>query len=48
MDYFAGELGISEDELISYTGLSKTRKAVSDLNELMNTFEGWCMCNVCF
>ncbi len=37
---FAGELGISEDELIPYTGLTKTRKAVSDLNELMNTFEG--------
>ena len=32
---FATELGISEDELVSYTGLPKTRKAVSDLNELM-------------
>ena len=37
---FAGELGISEDELTSYTGLAKTRKAVSELNELMHTFEG--------
>ena len=37
---FAGELGISEDELTSYTGLAKTRKAVSELNELMTTFEG--------
>ncbi len=37
---FAGELGISEDELASYTGLEKTRKAVSDLHALMNTFEG--------
>jgi pyrroloquinoline-quinone synthase len=37
---FAGELGISEDELITYTGSTKTRQAVSDLNELMNTFEG--------
>ncbi len=37
---FAGELGVSEDELISYTGLTKTRNAVSDLNELMNTYEG--------
>jgi pyrroloquinoline-quinone synthase len=37
---FAGELGVSEDELISYTGLSKTRQSVSDLNELMNTFDG--------
>ena len=38
--HFAGELGITEDKLIPYTGLAKTRKAVSDLNELMNTFEG--------
>ncbi len=37
---FAGELGITEDELIPYTGLTKTRNAVSDLNELMNTYEG--------
>jgi len=37
---FAEELGVSEDELIPYTGLTKTRKAVSDLNELMNTYEG--------
>jgi len=37
---FAEELGISEDELISYSGTTKTRKAVSDLNELMNTFDG--------
>jgi len=37
---FAGEIGVSEDELMQYTGLPKTRKAVSDLNELMNTYEG--------
>ena len=37
---FAGELGISEDELISYSGTPKTQKAVSDLNELMITFDG--------
>jgi len=37
---FAGELGVSEDELIPYTGLTKTIKAVTDLNELMNTYEG--------
>ena len=37
---FAGELGISEEELLSYSGLPKTRQAVSDLNELMDTFEG--------
>ena len=37
---FAGELGVSEDELTSYTGLTKTLNAVSDLNELMNTYEG--------
>ena len=37
---FAGELGISEGELIPYSGLNKTKKAVSDLSELMNTFDG--------
>lgn len=37
---FAGQLGIPEDELLSYEGLPKTRKAVSDLNALMDTFEG--------
>ncbi|MCV0366462.1 MAG: iron-containing redox enzyme family protein [Nitrosopumilus sp.] len=37
---FAGELGISEDELISYFGLPKTQKAVSILSELMDSFEG--------
>ncbi len=37
---FAGELGISKDELITYEGLPKTQKAVSDLTNLMNTFEG--------
>lgn len=36
---FAGELGITEEELLSYSGLPKTRKAVSDLNELMGAFE---------
>ncbi|QLH05965.1 TenA family transcriptional regulator [Nitrosopumilus ureiphilus] len=37
---FAEELGVSEDELIPYAGTSKTQKAVSDLNGLMDTFEG--------
>jgi len=37
---FASELGISEDELIQYSGLDKTNKAVSDLSDLMNTFDG--------
>ncbi len=37
---FAAELGISEDELISYSGTLKTRKAISNLNELMNTYDG--------
>ena len=37
---FANELGISEDELMTYPGTEKTRKAVSDLNELMDTFDG--------
>ena len=37
---FAAELGISKDELIAYEGLPKTQKAVSDLNNLMDTFDG--------
>jgi pyrroloquinoline-quinone synthase len=37
---FAGELGISEEELTQYSGLEKTNKAVSNLFDLMNTFEG--------
>ena len=37
---FAGELGISKDELTSCTGLTKTNKAVSDLSNLMDTFDG--------
>lgn len=37
---FSGELGVSENELINYPGLEKTRKSVIDLAELMNTFEG--------
>jgi pyrroloquinoline-quinone synthase len=36
---FASELGISENELMSYSGLPKTQQAVSDLNELMSDFE---------
>jgi len=37
---FAGELGISEEELTKYDGLKKTKNAVSDLSDLMNTYEG--------
>jgi len=37
---FAGELGVSEYELIQYEGLEKTRKSVLELSELMNTYEG--------
>ena len=37
---FANELGISEEELTNYEGLEKTKKAVSDLEELMHTYEG--------
>ena len=37
---FAGELGVSEYELIQYEGLEKTRKSISELSELMNTYEG--------
>jgi pyrroloquinoline-quinone synthase len=36
---FASELGISENELMSYSGLPKTQQAVSDLSELMSDFE---------
>ena len=36
---FASELGISENELMSYSGLPKTQQAVSDLSELMFDFE---------
>jgi Pyrroloquinoline quinone (Coenzyme PQQ) biosynthe sis protein C len=35
---FAGELGISEEELTSYAGTAKTQKAVSDLNQLNGYF----------
>ncbi|MCV0372367.1 MAG: iron-containing redox enzyme family protein [Nitrosarchaeum sp.] len=37
---FAGALGISEEELMQYEGLPKTQHAVSDLAQLMNTYEG--------
>ena len=37
---FAGELGISEEEMNEYDGLEKTKKAVSDLSDLMDTYEG--------
>jgi len=37
---FAGELRVSEYELIHYEGLEKTRKSVLELSELMNTYEG--------
>jgi pyrroloquinoline-quinone synthase len=37
---FAGELGISEEKLVNYNGLNKTKQAVSDLSDLMNTYEG--------
>jgi len=37
---FASELDISEDELTKYDGLEKTKKAVSGLSKLMNTYEG--------
>lgn len=37
---FAGALGVSEDELMTYEGLPKTQQAVNDLSVLMNTYEG--------
>mgnify|MGYP000701728925 CR=1 FL=1 len=33
---FAGELGISQEELIQYNGREKTRRAISELSTLMN------------
>ena len=36
---FAGELGVSEDELLKYEGLEKTQKAVSELDSLMSDYE---------
>ena len=37
---FAGSLGVNEEELNHYEGLQKTKKAVSELSSLMDTFEG--------
>jgi pyrroloquinoline-quinone synthase len=37
---FARALGVSQEELEKYHGLEKTRKAVSELSSLMNSFEG--------
>ena len=37
---FANALGISKDELLQYEGLEKTKKAVSGLDSLMNTYDG--------
>ena len=37
---FAAELGVSESELSEYQGLEKTNQAVSELSELMVTYEG--------
>ena len=36
---FAGSLGVSHDEMESYTGLDKTKQAISDLSGLMTSFE---------
>ena len=37
---FASALGVSQEELEKYNGLEKTRKAISELSSLMNSFEG--------
>ena len=37
---FATSLGVPQEELENYEGTEKTKRAVSDLSELMNTFEG--------
>jgi pyrroloquinoline-quinone synthase len=39
---FANSLGVSARELDEYTGLEKTREAVSNLSKLMTTFESGC------
>jgi pyrroloquinoline-quinone synthase len=36
---FAGSMGISESELQGYEGLEKTKKAVSNLGSLMNSYD---------
>jgi len=36
---FAGALGISKDTLEDYNGLDKTRKSISNISNLMNSFE---------
>ena len=37
---FAGALGVSQIDLEKYPGLEKTRKAVTELSSLMNSYEG--------
>jgi pyrroloquinoline-quinone synthase len=37
---FAGALGVHEEDLMQYKGLPKTQQAVSNLMELMDTYEG--------
>ena len=37
---FAGALGVQENELQNYGGLEKTRQAITNLSNLMNSFEG--------
>jgi len=37
---FSDALGVSKEELEKYDGLEKTKKAVSELSSLMNSFEG--------
>jgi pyrroloquinoline-quinone synthase len=37
---FADSLGVSQEELEKYDGLEKTRRAISELSSLMNSFEG--------
>ena len=37
---FASALGVSQNELRNYTGLDKTKQAISNLSCLMDSFEG--------
>lgn len=37
---FAGSLGVSPEEIQNYSGLDKTRQAISNMSALMTSFEG--------
>ncbi|OLS19778.1 MAG: PqqC-like protein [Candidatus Heimdallarchaeota archaeon LC_3] len=37
---FASELGVAQNQIKSYSGLGKTRKAIEEISPLMTSFEG--------